>query len=253
MRQILFSSIAAIAAVILLSDFSDAQQSNRRYRYDSTMPPGAVGQMQLMRRSAMRGHVQPVQLLAPEGSKISVFDGGAFHDLGSSKVTVGMLIGQTYRIKVTQIPGKPGLEVFPSVEVINRLYPPPGLQLKFPIQIDLAEHDLTTAAGGSIVTRVVYLENPEDAMPARQLRDEQPYFDVSPGNDPLKVAQQLGRPMAIVRCGTITPDGIDLHAFSFGSPPVQLYPTQLERTHNPAQEDYPAVGSAQTLSDEFHR
>ena len=36
----------------------------------------------------------------------------------------GMLIGQVYRLRVTNIPHQPGVEVFPTIQVIDRLYPP---------------------------------------------------------------------------------------------------------------------------------
>ncbi len=247
MAKLMLVSVSAIALLMMITNHQAAAQIGGRSLYDSTMPPGQIGHMQLLRRTAMRGHLQPVRLLAPEGARVSVFDGGTFQDLGSHDVTVGMLIGSVYRVKVTEIPGHAGLEIFPSVEVINRLYPPPGLELKFPIEVHLDETDLTTAGNGAIVTRIVYLEDPEAAVPEQQQRDHQPYFDVGPGRDPLHVAQQLGRPMAIVRCGGINPDSADLHEFTFGAPPIQLY--QLMPT---SSADDGRLGQA-TLFNDFGR
>jgi len=210
-------------------------QQEPRYRYDSTLPPGAIGQTQLLRRSAMRGYAQPVELIAPQGARVWVFADGEFQDMGDSKATVGMFLGQVYRVKVTGIEGYPGLEVYPSIEVINRLYPPDGLELKFPVQVDLNIEDLVTAANGAIVTRVVYLEDPQDALPVRQQRHEQPYYDVAPHRDPLKVAQQLGRPMAVVRTGSRIPDPSTIEGFTFGGPPVLFFNQSQIRTQ-PQQE-----------------
>ncbi|HMO12718.1 MAG TPA: hypothetical protein PKD64_15890 [Pirellulaceae bacterium] len=223
MAKLIFGLTIAWLCFVLFPHATANAQMTGNSIYESTMPPGQIGHMQLMRRAEMRGYAQPVRLLAPGGASISVFDGGAFHDLGSNDVVVGMFVGSVYRIKVTNIPGKPGMEVFPSVEVINRMYPPAGLELKFPVEVHLDEEDLVTAANGAIVTRVVYLEDPDFAVPEQQERDLQPYFDVGPARDPLHVAQQLGRPMAIVRGGAITPDNLDINEFAFGGPPVQFF------------------------------
>ena len=58
-------------------------------------------------------------------------------------------------------------------------------------------------------------------MPAAQGPDEQPYFEVGDGENPLDVADTLGRPMAILRMGGATarrqrPDD----TFLYGSPPL---------------------------------
>ena len=48
-----------------------------------------------------------------------------------------MLVGRVYRICVLNIPLRTGQEVFPTIEIVDRLYPPIGQELRFPIQIDL--------------------------------------------------------------------------------------------------------------------
>jgi hypothetical protein len=138
---------------------------------------------------------------------------------------VGLLIGKVYRIKVTGIPQHEGEELFPTIEVINRLYPPPGCETQFPIPIDLAREDLEMALAGSFVTRVIYLEDPEDAFPLVQDPQRTRYIDAFPGDDPLEVADRMGRPMAILRIGSRQPDSDSLDAdFLYGSPPFQWLP-----------------------------
>ena len=135
-----------------------------------------------------------------------------------------MLIGNVYRLRVGRIPNQPGVEVFPSVELIDRIYPPPGAELKFPIPIQLAERDLLMAAQGKLVTRVIYLEPPRSALAAPELGGEQDWFEASAGDDPLALADQLGRPVAILRMGARVPSAGGPDAkFLFGSPPLKLY------------------------------
>ena len=122
-------------------------------------------------------------------------------------------------MRVTNIPNQQGLEVFPTIEVIDRTYPPVGLEFKFPIPIELTQEELEMAIDGKFVTRVIYLEEPGTAEPSAQGPGEQPYFEVGEGDNPLDVADRLGRPVAILRMGARVPDegGPDA-TFLYGSP-----------------------------------
>ena len=108
-----------------------------------------------------------------------------------------MLIGAVYRIRVTNVRLAEGVEVFPTIEIIDRLYAPVDQQCRFAIPVNLTEDDLRLAATGKFVTRVIYLEDPHKALPARSNLQTQDWFEASPGQDPLAVADGLGRPVAI--------------------------------------------------------
>jgi hypothetical protein len=133
-----------------------------------------------------------------------------------------MVVGPVYRFRVTNIPLAPGIEVFPTVEIVDRLYPPPGQELRFPIPVELTAEELLMAAGGKFVTRVIYVENPHSAVPMADDEKHQSWFDVGPGKSPLKVARNLGRPVAVLRLGGRLPDpgvGVDI-GFLCGCPPL---------------------------------
>ena len=135
---------------------------------------------------------------------------------------LGMLVGPLYRFRVMNIPFAPGVEVFPTVEIVDRLYPPPGQELRFPIPVELTAEELQMAADGKFVTRVIYVENPHEAVPVGQEEEHQSWFDVGPGKSPLEVASNLGRPVAVLRLGGRMPDpgaGVDT-AFLCGCPPL---------------------------------
>lgn len=182
------------------------QREPVHYFHSGDLPPAAVGQGQLLRGGPLRDYFQPVEILAPAGAAVSVCAGGRFEPAEKAPVLVGLLIGQVYWLKITGIPQSEGFEVFPTVEVINRLYPPPGLERHFPIPIQLTEEELKWALTGTFVTRVIYLEDPQQALPARDTPDVQRYYDVRSDEDPLKAADRLGRPMAILRMGSRTPE-----------------------------------------------
>ena len=189
------------------------------------MPPGLAADYQRMSHPKLEYRVQPVRIVGPRGTRIDVASQGGFIQTDSSRVSIGMRIGPVYRLKVTNIPNQWGKELYPSIEVLNKLNPPKGLDNEFPVQIVLTEDDLKQALAGRLVTKVIYLENAGNAMPHRHKEDEQPYFDVGGGEDPLRAAEKLGKPMAIVRIGSRIPMPSELvEEFNFYSPEPTLLP-----------------------------
>ncbi|MEK6250038.1 MAG: hypothetical protein N2C12_17775 [Planctomycetales bacterium] len=198
-----------------------AQQPDEiHYFHSGGMPPGAIGQQQLRRGGPLPGYFQPVEISAPEGVKISLAKQGSFETLQNAPRKAAFLIGQVYRFKVAHIQLQPGIEIFPTIEIIDRLYPPLGQEFRFPIPVQLTENDLDDAIQGRMVTRIVYVEDPHRALPIAQEGNILLAFDVAEGNDPLKVADSLGRPVAILRIGARIPGPQGPNQrFLYGSPP----------------------------------
>jgi hypothetical protein len=123
-----------------------------------------------------------------------------------NELLVGLQIGAVYRFSVADLVNYPEVEIFPTVELIDRLYPPPNLALRYPIPIELTQDELELAARGAFVTRVIYVEDPQQALPVAQRRDsDQPWMEAPPGEDPLVTADRFGRPIAILRIGGRVP------------------------------------------------
>ena len=210
--------------VVLLPDATLAQAPPTHNLLRATMPSGAIGRELVRHRRSLQGYIQPVKVIGPPGLRVAAADGPAFGELEAAPVTFGLLVGQVYRLQVTSIPGAEGSEVFPTIELIGRLHPPPGKEVKYPVPIELTREELTMALEGRHVTRVIYLEPPTSALPVRGDQVPQRYFEVSGDEDPLQVADQLGRPIAILRMGSREPDALGPDAaFLFGSPPVTFY------------------------------
>jgi hypothetical protein len=194
------------------------------YLHAGAMPPGAIGSQQLLRGGPIPGYFQPVQIRGPKGSQIATAEQGIFQQSTDLPRKYGMLIGPVYRFRITGIPRYEGLEVYPTLEVIDRIYPPLGLENKFPIDIELTQEELEMALEGKFVTRVIYLENPDAALPVAEDPKNQGYFEVASYENPLEVADRLGRPVAILRMGGRVPDaaGPDIK-FLYGCPPLLRY------------------------------
>ncbi|MCH7752767.1 MAG: hypothetical protein IH898_11510 [Planctomycetes bacterium] len=227
----------AVLVALLVSTPVLAQDRPVHWRHAGAMPPGAIGRQRLMRGGPLSGFCQPVEIRAPGGARIAPAAGSGFLEGRPERLLVGLAIGPVYRFRVTEIPGQPGLELFPTVEVVDRLHPPPGEMLRFPIPIELTREELLSAAEGRFITRVIYLEDPTLAIPLDE-QDEQRWVEARPGEDPLVVADHLGRPMAILRMGGRVPDVDEsVPAFLYGAPPVQIY----DRPQNRSMMKKPAV------------
>jgi hypothetical protein len=170
------------------------------------MPPGAIGNLRLLRGGPLSGYFQPVRIRAPKGARIALAEEGGFCNEQYETKLVGMQVGPVYRLRVAGFAPDGGGEVFPTVEVIDRLYPPAGLALRYPIPVELTRDELRMAADGMLVTRVIYLENPSAALPADEPQDEQPWVEAPHGGDPLTIADEMGRPVAILRIGGRVPN-----------------------------------------------
>jgi len=229
-HNLLIALSAVVAGLVSLTNSTAwGQRAATHYFHSSDLPPGAIGRGQLLRGGPAPGYFQPVEITAPQGVLISPAVKGQFVEPRPNILRAGMLLGEVYRFRISGIPEHETEEVYPTVEVVSRLHPPPGQETRFPIPIQLTLEDLVMAASGRYVVRVIYLEDPTAALPVQEDAKLQRYFEVPAGQDPLKVADEMGRPMAIVRMGSRVPDPqreTTNLGFSYGEPPVLFYEKQ---------------------------
>ena len=214
----------SLAVCILAAAQSQAADpdlsSNGQHRlFSAQLPAGVLGQARALGRGPIAGYFQPVAFSGPSGVQFSLAQGGQFIP-GEDSLMAGLLIGSVYRFRITGIPFAVGAELYPSVEVIDRTYPPPQLATSYPIPINLDQEDLEAALDGQLVTRVIYLEDPQTALAVAETPTTSRAVDVAEYQDALEVADRLGRPVAVVRIGSLTPPQADalLPQFFFGHP-----------------------------------
>src|SRR5262245_28676227 len=125
-------AIAAFGlAVCLSAGVVIAQEPPRHYLHAGVLAPGAIAGMKLQRGGPIPGYFQPVEVKTPEGTMVSFAGDGQFLPPKASPAKSAMLIGPVYRLRITGIPLHEGEEVYPTIEVVDRLYPPIGEELKF--------------------------------------------------------------------------------------------------------------------------
>ena len=221
---------ASLIAISLLSASSFAQQPHHLLR--GNMIPGQASQVRAFSSPAKAGKVQPVKVIAPDNVELSVVSGGSFVSTGLPSHTGGMQLGSLYRFRISGVQVATSFEFYPSVELLDLLHPPKGLENDFPIPVVITDADIREVIGGRLVTKVIYLEDPDVALPRGGDKDEQPWFDVSAAEDPVRTAEGLGRAMAILRIGSRVPTSDELATASINAFSTAT-PSHATETHQP--------------------
>lgn len=152
-----------------------------------------------------------VEVLAPQTIPVSVGDGGGI-------LTAGLQRGVGYRLRIGEIPNRPGVELFPVVQVVGHMHRPPEVDPgKYPIRVVFSDEELWDVVDrGRLVTKVIYLEDPEQALPLKLGKDQIPAVEVGAAEDPVRVAAALGRVVAVVRIGGRRPTLDEIQAGATG-------------------------------------
>lgn len=184
------------------------------------LPPGVAGYAAGIQGKASPPYFQPVKVELPSEGKVTVYHGPTFtpYEVDNGQ-PFAFLVGHVYRIRIANMPEYPGLDLYPTVELIDRLHPPPGRELEFPIPLQFTEEEINAALDGRMVTKVMFLEQPQLAPP----RDQEfpiPTLEFLSSINILGEADRAGRPMAILRLGSRTPwaGGADAGFFGPGAP-----------------------------------
>jgi len=215
-----------------------------------TMPPGMAGHWAAM----LRGRpacFQPVRVILPEGGKVTWFNGSP-HDVLTldAPAQAAILLGPVYRLRISHMPSHPGVELYPTVELLDRLHPPAGREHEYPVPVTFTEQEIEYALQGRLVTKVVYLEQPNIAAPeAAAFGVTTPPALIPASEDPLHVADLRGRPMMIVRLGGRLP-AVNEHPSFYGSGAPVLAPGAHPPPEQPVLEGVPH-GAVPTRSPLF--
>ncbi|MFK7778193.1 MAG: hypothetical protein QM501_08740 [Gimesia sp.] len=220
-----------VFAIELPSAWSQQMVGGRKYNsgnkfhhlLNQRTPPGVAGQWAAMSGLVQAGYIQPMQVSLPSKGVVTFFAGGPNQTIQkSSPAPIGFSVGYVYRVKLSGMPEFPGVEIYPTIELIDRLHPPAGLVEAYPVPISFSQEDIELALSGRMVTKVIYLERPQTAVPVKY--DKQPTIAISGRKNLIAEADLLGRPMAILRIGGRLPStqGEDPDFYRSGAPIVEL-------------------------------
>ncbi len=234
-----FVSTLLLAAIHLglLSTRSVAQEG-RYVPFDQNAPVGRIGLWVGQVGRGLGGVLQPIQIVLPSKGAVTVYNGGpeTAVNLGSpAQFSAG--VGFVYRLRISGMPEFPGVELYPTIETIDRLHPPPGRAQEFPIPVHFSTDEIETALSGRLVTKVIYLEQPQLAVTGDLTQAILNRF-LPPDRNLLIEADRSGRPMILVRLGGRTPDESPADAEFFERPApfklaeVQTRPSEADTGHS---------------------
>ena len=137
--------------------------------------------------------------------------------------------GGLYRLKLTNIPAREGVELYPTVELAYA-NPRTGAYLAHnSVPIQFTEEDFDQVLTGNFVTKVIYLPDPDFSGPVLAGIDTLVSTRLDPGIDPIVEADRRGSILAIIRLGDkdIEMAGTDGAAYGGGGmygPPIAGLP-----------------------------
>lgn len=177
--------------------------------------PGAVSAMGALTGGGAPSAPIPVQrtevrFIEPAGMKISWFAPGSDGRPGfnsqylESPGRYNFLQAAIYRLKLSEVPNRPGVELYPTLEVVPSTGKTNTFLAHSSVPVSFTEEDFQQVAAGNFVVKVVYLPDPQfqDLATAGGL-DEVVSSRLEPGVDPIAEAQRRGSILLIVRLGNI--------------------------------------------------
>jgi len=215
-----------LAMPLLLICISTTEAQNYYYPLDHRIP-GKAGFWASALGRATPQYFQPVRFDLPgDDGQVTVYQGVTQQLPLQPDGQAGLLVGPVYRLKISNMSKFPGVKLFPSVELIDRLHPPVGKKHDYPVPIEFSEPEIEAALQGKLVTKVIYLEQPQRAVPYEIPHPFDPYT-LKATTNLLRRADREGRPMAIIRLGGRLPDkrGRDTAFYGSGAPVVPSAPT----------------------------
>lgn len=111
--------------------------------------------------------------------------------------------GYIYRLKLTEIPDRPGLVLYPTLEVAPSTPATDAFLTHNPIPVQFLDEDFDQVQAGNFVTKVIYLPDPKFQELAIAGVETLVSTRLEPGVDPILEADRRGTILLIVRLGAI--------------------------------------------------
>jgi hypothetical protein len=208
-------------------------------------PPGAVAAVGIGGPGQMGASYQnqrtSIRFASPAGMKIAFQDfGNRFGDANrEAPVRYNFVQGQIYRLRLSNIPQRPGKNYYPTLEVYPSTLKTVTFLSHATVPVGFTEEDFDQANQGNLVVKVIYLPDPQfqDLAAAEEIVSTR----LEPGVDPVAEANRRGTILAIIRLGNIDledPSTPAMEAPANSSMPGRLTaPRQMQSSLTPRTSD----------------
>src|SRR5262249_3699651 len=113
------------------------------------------------------------------------------------------LQGAVYRLKLSNIPGLGGGELYPTLQVYPATHKTADFLAHSAVPVAFTQEDLEQVIAGNFVVKVIYLPDPNFANLATTGPDEVVSSRLEPGVDPIAEACRRGTILLVIRLGNI--------------------------------------------------
>lgn len=176
-------------------------------------PPGAVAAIGAL-KSTPHGVNFPVsrtqvRFVQPVGMKVHWYTKSPDGKESYSQFPIdtpgryNFLQAAVYRLKLTNIPGHPGLEVYPTLEVVPANPKTAEFLAHSPVPLSFTDEDFKQIKANNYVVKVVYLPDPQYQDFAFIGPGEIISTQLDPGADPIEEARRRGNILLVIRMGSI--------------------------------------------------
>jgi hypothetical protein len=165
-----------------------------------------------------------VRFTGPNGMRISWFaptpDGkaGFGQQYLEAPGRYNFLQAAIYRLKLNDIANRPGVELYPTLEVVPGNAKTSTFLAHSAVPVTFTEEDFNQVASGNYLVKVVYLPDPQFQDLAVTGTDEVISSRLEPGVDPIAEAHRRGNILLVVRLGTIDLEAPNTPAMDAPSP-----------------------------------
>lgn len=110
-----------------------------------------------------------------------------------------------YRLKISDIQGRPGVELYPTIEVVPSNAHSDAFLSHNVVPVEFSDEDLGQIREGNYITKVIYLPDAQ-YMSLAGGAEELSSTRLEPGVDPIAEAMRRGHILLIIRVGNISLD-----------------------------------------------
>lgn len=178
-----------------------------------------------------------VRFLAPEGMQIGWQVGeGPAAAFAEGQITVPGRFnfdqGAVYRLKLTNIPGREGMVIYPTLEVAPATPESAAYLAHNAVPVEFTDEDFDQVSAGNYVTKVIYLPDPEHQELAIAGVETLVSTRLAPGVDPIAEAERRGSILVVIRMGSIdleVPQGGPVYEQAVEVPQGGILPVSSEK------------------------
>ena len=204
----------SVSLVILVTPrviVKDTEPSTRTENRGDEIAPPAATEPSSKKTTSQSGERTQVRFVQPSLMKVAWYTQDPEGRTSCSETPISVpgrynfLQGSIYRLRLSNIKSRPGLEVYPSLEVVPFNYKTEAFLAHSSVPVTFTDEEFEQIIAGKNVVKVIYLPDPEYQELSGSGAEEISSIRLEPGADPIQEAQRRGSILLVIRTGDLDP------------------------------------------------